>query len=92
MCASEIIKTMTTLSIRDFRRNLAASLDRVDNGEQVLVRRGNKIYTIIAVDEQELEFSPQLAEKIERARTEFRSGETLAFENAAAAQQWMDEL
>ena len=62
MCASEIIKTMTTLSIRDFRSNLAASLDRVDNGEQVLVRRGNKIYTIIAVDEQELEFSPQLAE------------------------------
>ncbi|MBQ9554841.1 MAG: type II toxin-antitoxin system Phd/YefM family antitoxin [Muribaculaceae bacterium] len=83
---------MTTLSIRDFRSNLAASLDRVDNGEQVLVRRGNKVYTIIVVDDQELEFSPQLVEKIDRARAEFKSGETLAFENAAAAQQWMDEL
>ena len=83
---------MTTLSIRDFRSNLAASLDRVDNGEQVLVRRGNKVYTIIVVDDQELEFTPQLVEKIERARAEYKSGETLAFENAAAAQQWMDEL
>ena len=83
---------MTTLSIRDFRSNLAASLDRVDNGEQVLVRRGNKVYTIIVVDDQELEFSPQLVEKIDRARAEFKSGEALAFENAAAAQQWMDEL
>lgn len=83
---------MTTLSIRDFRSNLAASLDRVDKGEQVLVRRGNKVYTIIAVGDQGLEFSPQLNEKIEQARAEFASGETLAFENAAAAQQWMEEL
>ncbi len=83
---------MTTLSIRDFRSNLASSLDRVDNGEQVLVRRGNKIYTIIAVGDSELEFSPQLAERIAQARAEYRKGESLAFENAAAAQQWMDEL
>jgi len=83
---------MTTLTIRDFRSNLAASLDRVDKGEQVLVRRGNKTYTIIVVNDGELEVTPQLAAKIEKARQEYRAGTTLEFDNASAAQQWMDEL
>ena len=83
---------MTTLTVRDFRSNLAASLDRVDRGEQILVRRGNKIYTIVVVEDGELEISPQLAEKIDMARQEYRNGSTLEFESASAAQRWMDEL
>ncbi len=83
---------MITLTIRDFRSNLAASLDRVDQGEQVLLRRGNKVYTIIIVDDGELVITPQLAEKIDKARQEYRDGSTLKFESASAAQQWMDEL
>ena len=83
---------MTTLTIRDFRSNLAASLDLVDKGESVLVRRRGKVYTIVAVEDNELEITSQLAEKIEKAREEFRLGQTLEFENAVAAQQWMNEL
>lgn len=41
---------MTTISMRDFRSNLAATFDKADAGEQVLVRRGNKLYTIVPVD------------------------------------------
>lgn len=33
-----------------------------------------------------------LEAKIENARQEYREGRTLHFENAAAAQKWMDEL
>ena len=83
---------MTTLTIRDFRSNLAASLDLVDRGESVMVRRRGRVYTIIAVEDDELEITPQLAEKIEKAREEYRAGQALAFESAAAAQQWMNEL
>ena len=83
---------MTTLSIRDFRSNLAASFDLVDKGESVLVRRRGKVYTIVVVEDNELEITPQLAKKIEKAREEYRAGSTMEFENAAAAQQWMDEL
>lgn len=71
---------------------MAASLDRVDRGEQILVRRGNKIYTIIVVEDGEIEITPQLAKKIDMARQEYRNGSTLEFESASAAQQWMDEL
>mgnify|MGYP002626528130 CR=1 FL=1 len=83
---------MTTLSIRDFRSNLANSLDLVDKGESVLVRRRGKVYAIVVVEDQDLEISPQLAMKIEKAREEYRAGSTMEFENATAAQQWMDEL
>lgn len=83
---------MTTLTIRDFRSQLAASFDLVDQGERVLVRRRNKIYTIVVVEDGELEITPQLAEKIEKARQEFHEGTALEFEGASAAQQWMDEL
>ena len=83
---------MTTLTIRDFRSQLAASLDRVDQGERILVRRGKKIYTIVIVEDDELEITPQLAEKIEKARQEYHAGTVLEFESASAAQQWMDEL
>ena len=83
---------MTTLSIRDFRSNLANSFDLVDKGESVLVRRRGKVYAIVVVEDHDLEISPQLAKKIEKAREEYRAGSTMEFENAAAAQQWMDEL
>ncbi len=83
---------MTTLTIRDFRSQLAAAFDRVDQGDRVLVRRRNKIYTIVVVDDGELEITPQLAEKIEKARQEYHEGTALEFESASAAQQWMDEL
>ena len=83
---------MTTLSIRDFRSKLAASFDLVDKGESVLVRRRGKLYTIVIVEDNELEITPQLAEKIEKARQEYRDGSMLGFDSAAAAQQWMNEL
>ncbi|MBR2153832.1 MAG: hypothetical protein IJ901_04360 [Bacteroidaceae bacterium] len=83
---------MTQLTVRDFRKQMATSLDRVDAGEHVFIRRKNQLYTIIPVNEDELTITPALAAKIEKARQEFREGQTLRFETAAEAQKWMDEL
>jgi len=71
---------------------MASSFDRVDAGEQVFIRRKNHLYTIVPVQQDELTITPELAAKIEKARKEFREGKTLHFENATAAQRWMDEL
>lgn len=83
---------MTALTMRDFRSNLANSFDRVDGGERVYIRRNRKLYTLVSVEDNDLEITPALAEKIEQARQEHREGKTLRFESAAAAQKWMDEL
>lgn len=84
---------MTALSLSDFRNNMASLLDRVDAGEFVFINRGTKKrYAIILMDDDDLSITPQMAAKIEKARREYREGKTLKFEDATAAQKWMDEL
>lgn len=78
--------------MRDFRSQMATSFDRVDAGERVFIRRKRQLYTIVPVNESDLTITPELAERIEKARQEFRDGKTLHFDNAAAAQKWMDSL
>ena len=83
---------METVTMRDFRSNLATSFNRVDGGERIYIRRNRKLYTLVSVDDDDLTITPALAAKIEQARQEHREGKTLKFESAAAAQKWMDEL
>ncbi len=83
---------MIPLTMRDFRSQMATSFDRVDAGERVFIRRKRQLYTIVPVNESDLTITPELAERIEKARQEFRDGKTLHFDNAAAAQKWMDSL
>lgn len=83
---------MNTLTTRDFRSKMAASFDRVDAGERILIRRKNRMYTIVPVETDDLTITPELAAKIEKAEQEYREGKTYHFESAAEAQKWMDEL
>ena len=84
---------MTALSFTDFRKNMASSFDRVDAGEFVFNNRGNKKkYAIVLMDDDDLSITPKMAEKIEKARKEYKEGKTLKFESAKDAQKWMEEL
>ena len=40
---------MEALSVSDYRNNLAASFDRADEGERVLIRRKNSLYALVSV-------------------------------------------
>ncbi len=68
---------MEQLTIRDFRSKLASSLDKVDAGEQIFIRRKNQLYTIVPIMENELTMTPELAAKIEKARKEMAEGKTI---------------
>lgn len=83
---------MTALTVRDFRSQMATSFDRVAAGERIFIRRKNRLFTLVPVDDDDLTITPALAAKIEKARKEHREGKTLKFDSAAAAQKWMDEL
>lgn len=83
---------MDTITVRDFRTNLSANFDRVDAGERILVRRRNRVYTIVPVEDDDLIITPELQAKIDKARQEYKEGKTLRFESAEAVQKWMDEL
>ena len=90
--AVKTTKKMNTLTVRDFRNNMAATFERTDAGEDIFIRRGKKIYAIIPVKNDDLAISPSLQQKIDKARKEFENGGVITFKSASDAQKWMDEL
>lgn len=82
---------MTTVSIRDFRSNMADIFNRVDNNEKVVILRRNKLYSIIEIKEENF-ITPKLQLSIDKARKELAEGKTMHFESAAEAQKWMESL
>ena len=48
---------MEVLSVSDYRNNLAASFDRADEGERVLIRRKNSLYALVSVGREDLSLS-----------------------------------
>ena len=59
---------MEALSVSDYRNNLAASFDRADEGNEVLIRRKNSLYALVSVGREELTLSPKAAAAGERIR------------------------
>ena len=83
---------MNTMTVRDFRTNLSANFDRVDAGERILVRRRNRVYTIVPVNDDDLTITAELQAKIDKAKQEYNENKTLHFDSATEVQKWMDEL
>lgn len=65
---------MEALSVRDYRNNLAASFDRADQGERVLIRRKNQIYALMSMGREDLTITPALQKRIEDAEKACRDG------------------
>lgn len=83
---------MTILSVRDFRNNLAKYLNLIDQGERVFIQRNNRLYTLVPIEEGDLDITPALTQKIATAREELVEGRTLGFDSASDATAWMDSL
>lgn len=49
---------------REFREKLKDFFDKADKGEKVIIKRKDRTYAIIPVDENDLNFSPLMEEKI----------------------------
>lgn len=85
---------MSTLTVADFRRQMAKYFDLVLTGEKVFIRRKNKLFTIIPVDEGEVDvtITPELEEKIEKARREFHEGKTTSLTSHEDIDRYFDSM
>lgn len=83
---------MTQLTVRDFRSQMATSLDRVDAGEHVFIRRKNQLYAIVPVDDNDLAITPELAAKIEKARQEYREGQTISLKTHEDVDRYFESM
>jgi len=86
------INIMETLSVRDYRNNLAASFDRADKGETVLIRRRNQIYTLTNIGKEDLMITPELQARIEEARKNYREGRYESCRTKEELESFLDSI
>jgi hypothetical protein len=60
---------------RQFREKQKSFFDMADGGAQVVIRRGRKqAYALTPVDEDDLYFTPEMLEKIDRSIRQAKEG------------------
>lgn len=82
---------MNTLTISDFKKNISSSLNRIDAGERVYIRRGEQIYAVIAVHDYD-ELTPELYEDIEKGRQEYAAGKCVECKSHEELSSFLESL
>lgn len=83
---------METLSVKEYRDNLAASFIKADKGEQVLIRRKNEIYALVKVGKEDLMLTPELQARIEEVTKECKEGRCITCANKEELNRYLDSL
>lgn len=83
---------MEPLSVREYRNNLSAAFDRADKGEQLLIRRRNKVYALISIGNEDLVLTPHLQKRIEEAEAAWKSGECITCKSKEELDNFFDSL
>lgn len=83
---------MGPLSVRDYRNNLASSFVRADSGENVLIRRKNRLYALISLGEEDLMITPQLQARIAEAESACRAGICVECNTESELENYLNSL
>lgn len=80
------------VSTREFRNKQASILDLADKGENIVIRRGNKVYAITPIDADDLYFTPEIKAKIDESLQQARDGKTHKFSSIEELDRYIDTL
>ncbi|MCH5246279.1 MAG: hypothetical protein J1E84_07435 [Muribaculaceae bacterium] len=83
---------MEALSVRDYRKNLAASFEAADGGTPVIIRRKNKYYALTSLGREDVVISPELERRIEAARRAYMAGDVVSCKNEEELNDFLDSL
>lgn len=85
---------MIIVSSREFRDKQRNYLDKVDEGIEVLIRRGkNKSYKITAIsDEDALMSEEEFFKKIDKAKEEIEQGKSTTIKTKEELMSFLDSL
>ena len=68
---------MLVVSSREFREKQAEYMDKLDDGEQIIIQRGkNKAYAITPITEEDVYFTPSMIKKIKESLIQVKDGKT----------------
>jgi antitoxin YefM len=84
---------MLVISSREFREKQAEYMDLADKGEQIVVQRGkNKAYSVTPITDDDIYFSKQMVEKIEKSIQEAKDGKTTQISGKEALLKFLNSL
>jgi len=74
---------MLIISSREFRENQASYLNKVDEGEQIIVQRGkNKAYKLTPVKDEDIYFTPQMIKRLKESIQQAKEGQLTTVNDA----------
>lgn len=85
-------KLMETLSLTRLRANVSAALNRVDEGQDVMIKSKNRLYKIVPVEDKQTDITPELQKRIDRARRNHRNGNVTCCNNLQELHSFLDSL
>lgn len=88
----EGLLSLLLLSVREYCNNLAASFTKADNGERVLIRRKNEIYTLAKIGREDLMITPELQARIDEVEKECREGRCVTCSTPEELDRYLDSL
>jgi hypothetical protein len=66
------------ITSREFREKQKNIFDLADKGEKIIIKRGRKqSYVLTPVDDDDLYFTPEMLDKIDRAVQQAKEGKTV---------------
>ncbi len=80
------------VSTREFRDRQASILDLVDKGENVIIRRGNKSYTLTPIRDEDLYFTPEVLARIDKSLQQVKDGKVHSFKSIEELDTYIDSL
>ena len=83
---------MQVLSVRDYRNNLAASFDRANKGETVIIRRRGQLFALTSLGNEDVAISSRLQKRIDEAREAYRNGEIISCKTSKDLTNYLDSL
>lgn len=85
---------MLVISSREFRENQKSYLDRIDNGEEIIVQRnGNKSYKILPISNDDTLMSKsEFIEKINSSFMQIKRGEATTLKGEEEITNFLETL
>lgn len=82
---------MNTLQVTssEFRSRQASFLNMADHGKRIVIRRGNKVYAVTPLPQDEY-FSPAMFRRIDHSLQQAAEGRVYTFANAAELDRFLE--
>ena len=78
---------------REFRSQQAHVFDLADKGERIIIRRNKKqAYTLVPVEEEDFTITPELKERIAKAKEEIKSGNCITLKSQEYIEAYFNRL